>query len=160
MSEDGKAAREGRFTHGARDPVSGQRWVHVTGEMVAAHPQGRLNMALYAVVLFLFGMAAWRLVLWTFVFGGVWMGVEVVAFLLAAAALFFRLPPGGWLGITACAMVLVDFATGMKTAWGGQIWALGEAVAAVVAGFYLLTGERPNFIYRHRYLAREGEGDV
>jgi len=150
---------EGKFTQGAVDPVSGQRWVHVTPQMVAGHPQGRLNLALYAVVLFFVAMAGWRLVLWVSVFGGVWMLVEVLVLLLAAVALFLRAPPGAWLGLAGCGMVLIDFATGLKGAWGGQLWALGEAVAAVVAGFYLLTGARPNFIYRHRYLS-EGQGDV
>lgn len=151
---------EGRFVTGRRDPVSGQRWVHVSRAMVEAHPQGRLNLPLYAATLFFMGMAAWRLVLWTFVFGGFWMPLEVIVLLLAAAAIFFRLPPGGWLGVTACGMVLVDFATGMKGAWGGQLWALAEAVAAVVVGFYLLTGARPNFIYRHRFLSEAGEEDA
>ena len=33
-----------------------------------------------------------------------------------------------------------------------------EVIMAVVVGFYLLTGARPNLIYRHRFLRERGEG--
>lgn len=145
----------GGIVYGARDPVSGQRWAHVPGAMVRGHPKGRLNPALYLVVLFFAAMAAWRLVLWAGAFGGVWMLAEVVIFALAALALFLRAPPGVWLGITGSAMVVIDFAAGIKALWGAQPWSLAEAIVALVVGFYLLTGARPNFIYRHRFLTAE-----
>ncbi|MDF1871340.1 hypothetical protein [Vannielia sp.] len=152
---DGKP--DGQFTPGPVDPVSGQRWVYVTPQMVGKHPQGRLNLALYGVILFFVAMAAWRFVLWAYGFSGVWFGLEIIIFGLAAVALFFRVAPAAWLGIASCAMMLIDFATGLKLVWGVQIWAIAEVIAALVVGFYLLTGARPNLIYRHRYLMEGGD---
>ncbi|MBS8226550.1 hypothetical protein [Vannielia litorea] len=149
---------EGAFTEGRVDPVSGQQWVHVTRAMALNHPQGRLNLALYATVVFFVAMAGWRLVLWANVLGGAWPVIEVVIFALAALALFLRAAPGAWLGVTGCGCVVIDFATGLKTGWSLQMFALAEVIMAVVVGFYLLTGARPNLIYRHRFLRERGEG--
>ncbi|MFY0633068.1 MAG: hypothetical protein JXQ91_04605 [Vannielia sp.] len=143
--------QEGRFVQGRVDPVSGQRWVHVSRQMALGHPKGRLGLALYAVVLAFAALGAFRLALWSQL-GGLWYLVEALLALLAGLALFFRLPPGAWLGLTVCALVLVDFAKGNMV-----VWSLAEAVVAVVIGFYLLTGERVNLIYRHRYLAEDEE---
>ena len=149
--------KEGRFVQGQVDPVSGQRWVHVTRAMALNHPKGRLGPALYAVVAVFVALSAFRFAIWT-AGGGLWFFGEAVVALLAAVALLLRAPPGVWLGLVACALVMVDFAKGTMV-----IWSLGEAVVAVVIGFYLLTGERVNLIYRHRYLSEgggeeEGEG--
>lgn len=144
--------KDGHFVKGQPDPVSGQAWVHVSRDMALGHPQGRLGLALYGVVLLLIAHAGLRLAVWS-AGGGTWYLLEALFALLAGAALFLRVPPGAWMALISCVFILVDFATGPMPPWQ-----LGEALLAVVAGFYLLTGARPNLIYRHRYLARdEGE---
>ncbi len=132
------------------DAYSGIPWVHVPREKVLAHPKGRLSPALWAIAGFFVLSALFK------------MGFLVVngAGILAALAL------GLWPLLTGIGLMLrVPWALVMAVISAGVslfvlVRGLGQEASWVLlaemlinAGivFYLMDGDRPNFIYRHRY---------
>jgi hypothetical protein len=144
---------EGKFDYGARDPVTGERWVYVSREMAHAHPKGQLGAVLYLVVLYLVAVAAVRFYEFTqFGFAPLYLLLSVVP-MLGALGLYFRLP----LAVVLIVVVFVIAAYQLVTNIGNlnalgllQVFALGAVVV------YLLTSERANLIYRHRYRSFKG----
>lgn len=144
---------DGRFEYGPRDPVTGERWVYVSREMARAHPKGGLDWRLYAIIVYLVGVAAAWFV--EFVFAGYALSLFMLSLLpmLAALGLVLRSP-------FALVLVVIIFAMGafrMVTNIGAMnLVGLGQILMLGFFAVYLLTGERPNLIYRHRYRSVKG----
>ncbi len=145
--------KEAKFDYGARDVVTGARWVYVSREMARGHPKGGLSLPIYAIVLMLVGSAA----IWFYEF--VSYGFELGALLLslvpmlAALGLMLQSPVAVTLVVIMFAMTAYNLITGIEflNALGLlQLIALGSAVG------YLLEGARPNLIYKHRYRSFKG----
>ncbi|WP_438992365.1 hypothetical protein [Lentibacter sp.] len=143
----------GQFDYGARDPVTGERWVYVSREMAQAHPKGRLGAVLYAIVLYLVAVAGLRFYEFIqFGYAPLYLLLSVVP-MLGALGLYFRVP-------FAIALIVLLFAiSGYQLVTAiGSLSALGlvQLLASGAIAVYLVTSARANLIYRHRYRSFKG----
>lgn len=158
MARQKQMPEEGVFTPGGRDPVTGAQWIHVTPGMARNHPQGRLNLILWAIVGYYLAMAGLRVeqaVEW----GGVPSGAFVLATLmplLCAAGLAFRVP---WAVLIVTALSALSVLSNLSVIGAGNPAVVVEIIVTVLIILYLLEGDRPNLIYRHRYRSYRGGGD-
>lgn len=151
-----KMPEEGRFEYGKMDKNTGAQWVHVTPEMARAHPQGRLNALLWVIVAAFAALGAIKVYL-SLTYGGTGLLVGGVVELLTALMLAIRAPWGVWLAGAQLLVSVFGLVTGgvlkelalTETEIGLAI--LAYFVFLVLALFYLVEGERPNLIYRHRF---------
>lgn len=144
---------EHKFEKGHKDPYSETRWVYVSREMAHGHPKGKLGVVLYAVVavLILTGLYKIYLVL----SGGepLWVAAIVGGIpVLAGLGLLIRMP---WSIVLVVFMAGISLFGFINSVDGTGVWVLVENVAALGLLFYLVEGERPNLIYRHRYRSYE-----
>ncbi len=131
------------------DFYTGIPWVYVTGDQARNHPKGHLNLILWAVVAYFLGIAALKFG-WVISAGG-GIGIALLNSIwpfLTGLGLAFRVP---W------AVIMASVAAGL-TVWAllrgfgdGSLGPLAETIANVGILFYLIDGDRPNLIYRHRY---------
>ena len=133
-----------------QDPYSGLRWVYVTRAEVFGHPKGRLNAILWGIVVFLIGTGLLKL--WVFASAGAPLAMVLLSGLLpilTGLGLAVRAPLAL---VAAIVMAGVTLYSTMRAMGEGQsIVILMDAVLAFGIIFYLLDGDRPNFIYRHRF---------
>lgn len=142
-----------------RDPYSGLKWVYVTRDEVIGHPKGRLNLVLWLIAAFLIGSGLVKL--WVFATSGAPLAMVLLsglAPLLTGLGLALRAPYAIVAAIIMAAITL--FSTMRAMGEGQSILFLFDALVALGIIFYLLDGDRPNFIYRHRYrkYSEEREG--
>lgn len=151
-----KMPEEGRFEYGKMDKNTGAQWVHVTPEMARAHPQGRLNALLWGIVAVFAALGAVKVYLFLTFGGTLLLSIGLVE-LLTALMLGLRAPWGVWLAGAQLLMSVFGLVTGGTFA---DLQMAGSAVAiatlayfvfAALTLFYLIEGERPNLIYRHRF---------
>lgn len=133
-----------------RDAYSGLTWVYVSPDVVRGHPKGRLDAILWAIVIFLMGSGLLKLVVLTGA-GASILGALLSGLLpfLTGLGLALRLP---YALVVAIVMAGVTLYTTVRTMGTDQsVWFLVDGLVSVGIIFYLLDGDRPNFIYRHRY---------
>jgi len=133
-----------------RDAYSGLSWVYVTPEEVRGHPKGRLNPILWAIVVFLLGSGVLKLV----VLAGAGAPVSMALLsgllpVLTGAGLALRVPYALVIAIIMAGITLYTTVGAMGSEQ--SVWFLVDSLVAAGIIFYLLDGDRPNFIYRHRY---------
>ena len=159
-----KMPEEGRFEYGKMDKQTGAQWVHVTPEMARAHPQGRLNLALWLIVM-VFALIGFTFIYGFFVAGGVTSLIQGLLALFTAITLAMRAPIAVML---AAAQIFLNI---LLQLLGGTLKDLSNMspeygiltlVILIFSGlslFYLIEGERPNLIYRHRFRSFRGKQD-
>lgn len=140
-----KLPEEGRFEYGKMDKQTGAQWVNVTPEMARNHPQGKLTIALRGIAAVFLAFGTLRIALngayWGDLLGG---GLQM----LTGIMLMMRAP---WAVLLAGAQLLLTI-FGLVTSGFGDHWSdLAMLVFSFGALFYLVEGDRPNLIYRHRY---------
>ena len=132
------------------DFYSGVPWVYVPPEQARAHPKGKLNLILaliagyfIAIGVLKFGLAlSYGTGLPTAILNGIWP-------LLTGIGLAMRVP---WSILMACVSAgLTVYALLRGFGEAGSLVILLETIANVGILFYLIDGDRPNFVYRHRY---------
>lgn len=130
------------------DFYSGIPWVDVSPEQVRAHPKGQLNAVLWLIVAYFIGIAILKFTL-SLEFGPGVAILNSVWPLLAGAGLALRVP---WSIVMACVSAgLTIWALFRSLDGGADVVILIETLINVGILFYLIDGDRPNLIYRHRY---------
>lgn len=132
------------------DAYSGIPWVYVSKEEVWGHPKGRLSLILWAVALYFIISAVAKVVIYTG--AGLGLGLAVVSGLfpfLTGVGLILRVPWAIMLAIISASISLFSLMRGMGE--GAGIYYLAEALIQAGIVFHLMDGDRPNFVYRHRY---------
>lgn len=145
------------------DAYSGVPWVHVDPQVARAHPKGRLTPALHVISVYL--VLVGLLKLWLFAGAGYAPGVILLGGLLpvlAGVGLWLRLP---WAVVVALVMAGFNLYAFVRNVGANpDVLLLFDGIVSVGIIFYLVEGDRPNLIYRHRYrkysvLDRDKDGD-
>lgn len=132
------------------DAYSGIPWVHVDPETARAHPKGQLTLALRVIAGYLVAIGLFKL--WVFWGAGYAAGVIVlggVLPILAGLGLWARMPWAVVVTLVMAGFNLYAFVRNVGADPG--LLLLFDGIASVAIIFYLVEGDRPNFIYRHRY---------
>ena len=140
-----KLPEEGRFEYGKMDKQTGAQWVNVTPEMARGHPQGKLTIALWGIAAVFLAFGTLRIAL-----NGAYLGDLLGGGLqvLTGIMLMMRAP---WAVLLAGAQLLLTIFGLVTSSFGGHWSDLAMLVFSFGALFYLVEGDRPNLIYRHRY---------
>lgn len=139
---------------------SGVPWVHVTPAEARAHPMGRPGPLLIGIGLFFIATAAWKG--WATLAAGAGVGWAVANSawpFLTGLGLIFGVPWAVVMAGISAALTLWFLVRNLGA--DGGLYYLFEMIAYTGILFYLVDGERPNLVYRHRYRkysAGEGEG--
>lgn len=149
MSEENDSP-ESRKSQPRGDFYSGIPWVYVTREQAWAHPKGRLGVVLWAIGLMFIGVGltkGWLIYgvsdsLGLALFNALWP-------VLTGAGLLLRVPWAVYLAVVSAGFTIYALIRGFGDPQ--SVFYLMETVAYVGALFYLIDGDRPNLIYRHRY---------
>ncbi len=133
---------------------SGIPWVQVTPQQARGLPQGKLNTALYVIGLYFIGIGLFKfgVVLsvgagfGTAVLNGVWP-------VLTGIGLLMRVPWSIIMAMVSATLTVWFLIRGTQVgvADGNSLIPMIETLINVGILFYLVEGERPNLIYRHRY---------
>ncbi|WP_377506758.1 hypothetical protein [Octadecabacter sp. R77987] len=132
------------------DAYSGIPWVNVTPQQARALPQGNLGLILYLIIAYLIVTGLFKL--WAFSAAGYPLGVIVLGAalpILTGLGLWARMPWAIIVAIIMAGFTLYAFARNVGT--DPSFLLLADALVAVGMIFYLVEGDRPNLIYRHRY---------
>ena len=141
----------------------GRHWVYVAVEDALAHPKGRPGPAEYAIALWFAGIGAFEAALnLSFAAFGVVQAVFTVLLLGCALGLILRAP---WAYVLAVLLAVREMFGFIQLIGGGAFGvppalALYGVVNAIIGTgiiFYLVEGDRPNLIYRHRYRSYRAE---
>lgn len=131
------------------DFYSGIPWVYVTGEQARSLQKGRLNLTLWVIVGYFIAVAA--LGFWLVLTFDAGLGTALlygVLPLLTGLGLAFRMP---WSIVLAMIVTGLSAYALIRGLGGNSILALVQTIANIGILFYLVDGDRPNLIYRHRY---------
>jgi len=131
------------------DFYSGIPWVYVTGEQARNLPKGRLNPTLWLIVGYFILVAA--LGFWLAFYYRAGLGTALVYGvlpLLTGLGLAFRIP---WSVVMAMIVTGLSAYGLIRGLGGNSVLALLQTIANMGILFYLVDGDRPNLIYRHRY---------
>lgn len=133
-----------------QDLYSGIPWANVTREQARAHPQGQLNLILWGIALYLIGSGLWKTwMLWQADMPLMAIGLSGLLPVLTGLGLIIRAP---WAVVLAVILAgLGAFAFVKALGQGVDPAILIDGLIAVGVLTYLLEGDRPNLIYRHRY---------
>lgn len=132
------------------DFYSGIPWVDVTPEQARHHPKGQLNWVLWLIVVYFIGIAVFKFWWVLDAGGGLFIAVlNAIWPFLAGVGLALRVPWSIIMAIVAAGVTVWALVRGLGG--DGSIIVLLETVANVGILFYLMDGDRPNLIYRHRY---------
>lgn len=132
------------------DFYSGIPWVYVDPEQARAHPKGKLNLILWVIVAYFLAIGLINMGL-ALSFGasvlvalltGIWP-------LLTGLGLALRVPWSVLMASVSAGLTVYALVRGVDA--GAPLLILFEIVANAAILFYLIDGDRPNFIYRHRY---------
>lgn len=143
-----------------KDAYSGIPWVYVTRQEVWAHPKGRLSPALWAIAIYLLFAGVSKMALlysesvplgWSIILGSFPF--------LCGVGLILRAPWAIILATISAGASVFQLVAGLGSVGAGasfglgapQFWLLFHLLASVGIVFHLMDGDRPNFIYRHRY---------
>lgn len=137
--------KDGRFEYGKMDKQTGAQWVHVTPEMARAHPQGKLNLALWAIAAVFLSFGLLRLSVSA---GEMLNVISGVLQIVTGLMLMMRAPWG--IMIAGAQLILTIFGV-VTSGFGGHWMDLVILLFSFGALFYLVEGDRPNLIYKHRY---------
>ncbi|WP_375280515.1 hypothetical protein [Pseudooctadecabacter sp.] len=169
---------------------AGVPWVNITPEQARNHPKGKPGVILWAIALYFIVTGLWKfyaawdfgLAGWLVVLAGIWP-------FLAGVGLLMRVPWSVFMAIVsagltvwalfrssrATAELYNSFEGATQTGFlhalfgvdgytdGFFVILLVELLIQVGILFYLMDGDRPNLIYRHRYRqysANDGGGDA
>lgn len=132
------------------DFYSGIPWVNVPPHQARAHPKGRLNLVLWLISGYFVAIGLLNIYLTSragFGFGaalstGIWP-------LLTGIGLALRVPYAVLMASISAGLTVYALIRGI----GDQdsVIVLLETIANVGILLYLADGDRPNFVYRHRY---------
>lgn len=142
----------------------GRHWVYVGKDLALAHPKGKLSMLLIAIV-------AWFLIagifeIWAFTLSARLFGLFAGLLLLISAYGLFRRSEWVWriATLTPFYFLFQLFFNIRAAGSSGENFVIAIMVANALVGFliafYLYEGDRPNFIYRHRYRSYKAENDA
>ena len=141
------------------DFYSGIPWVNVAPQQARAHPKGKLNLVLWAIVAYFIGIGSLK-------FGlalsyGAGFGIALLNGIwpfLTGIGLALRVP---WAIIMATIAALLTIYALVRSLGGdGSLVILLQTLANVGILFYLVDGDRPNLIYRHRYRQYSADKDA
>ncbi len=150
--------------HEKPDHYSGIPWVYVSSQEARAHPKGQLTAVLWVIAIYLIGAGVTKAV--TLQASGVpfgWALLISAVPILAGVGLILRMPWAIILATISVALTVLQLVGGFRSLgdMGGNAASMGmfdtrlvlllHLVASVGIVFYLMDGDRPNFIYRHRY---------
>lgn len=158
MSEEPKNGQDPNGPDQKGDYYSGIPWVYVDPAQARAHPKGQLTPVLFVIGLYLVGIGLWKA--YVFADAGYALGVVILGGILpvlAGAGLLLRMPWAIVVTIVMAGFTLYSFARNLRADPDPLL--LVDALVAVGVIFYLVEGERPNFIYRHRYRKYSVEDD-
>ena len=136
------------------DFYSGIPWVHIEPEQARALPQGKLNLILYMISLYFIATA---LLKFGFVVSiGAGLGVALfnsVWPFLTGLGLLFRVPWSIVMAIGSATLTVWSLIRGPQVGIveGSTLVPMFETIINIGILFYLVEGDRPNLIYRHRY---------
>lgn len=136
--------------NGKGDFYSGIPWVYVTREQAWAHPKGRLNGVLWAIGLLFVGIGLAKA--WFILSSGGGIGLALfnaVWPVLTGIGLLMRVPWSIYLAVVSAGLTIYTLVRGFGDSQ--SVYYMLETVAYVGILFYLIDGDRPNLIYRHRY---------
>lgn len=141
------------------DFYSGIPWVNVTPQQAHSHPKGRLNLLLWAI-------AGYFIAIGVLKFGlalnyGAGFGIAAlngVWPMLTGLGLALRVPWAVIMAMISAALTVYALVRGLGG--DGSIIVLLETLINVGILFYLVDGDRPNLIYRHRYRKYSVDKDV
>ena len=141
----------------------GRHWVYVTAEEAFAHPKGRPGLGEYAMALWFAGIGAFEAAI-NLNFGvfGIVQAVFTALLLACAVGLVFRAP---WSFVLAILLAVREMFGFIQLIGGGAfevppllaVYGVTNAIIGVGIIFYMIEGDRPNFIYRHRYRSYRAE---
>lgn len=125
-------------------------WVYVPPDQARAHPKGKLNLILWLIVGYFIAVGLLRFYLTLqagftpleALLNGIWP-------VLTGLGLAIRMPYAILMASVATGLTVYALLRGVGVDGTGIV--LLETVANVGILFYLVDGDRPNFIYRHRY---------
>lgn len=132
------------------DYYSGISWAYVTREQAHAHRLGKLGLILWAIVAYFIGIAVLKFGLVIYYDAGIGIAIlNSIWPLLAGLGIALRAP---WAVVMAAVSAFLT-AYALVRGLGDQnsVVILFEIIANVGILFYLVDGDRPNLIYRHRY---------
>lgn len=132
------------------DFYSGIPWVYVPADQARAHPKGKLNLLLGLIAAYFILGGLVRIYL-TIEAGYGMTGAALSGgwFLLTGIGLALRAPYSVLMAATSAGLAI--FTVIKVVGSDGSLFILFETIANVGILFYLVDGDRPNFVYRHRY---------
>jgi len=134
----------------SRDLYSGIPWVDVTPEQARAHPLGKPGLLIWAIAVYFLFIAGLKFYLSMSYDTGIGVALlNAIWPFLAAIGLLLRVPWSVFMAIVSAALTVYALMRGMGS--DGSLIYLAETLANVGILFYLIDGDRPNLIYRHRY---------
>lgn len=132
------------------DFYSGLPWVYVPPEQVRAHPKGRLNLILWLIATYFIGIGLLKFYLSLQQGHGIGIGIANGIWpLLTGIGLAIRAPYAVLMACVSAGLTVYALLRGIGQE--GTVTILLETIANVAILFYLIDGDRPNFVYRHRY---------
>jgi len=144
----------------------GRHWVYVTAEEAFSHPKGRPGIAQYAMALWFAGIGAFEAAI-NLNFGafGVVQAVFTLLLLACAVGLVIRAP---WSYVLAILLAVREMFGFIQLIGGGAfdvppflaLYGVANAIIGTGIIFYMVEGDRPNFIYRHRYRSYRAEAKL
>ncbi len=161
MSEDHRTVRTVGDANGAQ-------WVHVTPAEAHGHPKGRPGLVLWVIAAWFAASGGLEVALVMAAGAPLWSGALGMLSLVAGVGLILRVPWAYVLAVLLPARFVIGFVQSVGGGAAGltgapqadQAFVLVQAVIAALVMFYLIEGERPNLIYRHRYRSYEAERQV
>ena len=136
------------FETGTQDRLTGATWVHVAPELARNHAQGKLNALLWAIVVAIAIGGGSKIAAFTaggalfWLFGGLFQ-------LLTAWLLAIRAP---WAVVIVGAQLIISLISlAISLQESVSLFKMIELGFSIAVLSYLIEGDRPNLIYRHRY---------
>jgi hypothetical protein len=141
------------------DFYSGLPWEHVTRAQAHGLPMGKLGIILWVIVAYFISIGLLKFYL-TLSFGA---GVSVAVLnsiwpILTGLGLALRVPWAIIMAMISAALTVYALVRGLGG--DGSVIVLAEMIINVGVLFYLVEGDRPNLIYRHRYRKYSADTDT
>lgn len=132
------------------DFYSGLPWVNVTRDEAHSHPLGKPGLIIWAIVAYFIGIAILKFTLVISYGDGIGIAVlNSIWPLLTGVGLAIRAPYAVVMATISAGLTVYALLRGLGG--DGSLIVLFETLANLGILFYLVDGDRPNLIYRHRY---------